>query len=399
MQTRTQNRPPPQGDEPEMETPDDRAISAMARLPTELAVVKMENESIMAMAAAKPLDYRVVLADLKAQLEVSPAFAEEAIYEKPVGSDTGGQMKYARGLSIYAAEAIANSMGFYRTRRSVMPLDGDPDKVTVTCSFTNFRNGSVSEIQKIVSRKYTTRNKAVAYHPEDRFFDVVIPSSQSKAMREAILRSMPPAIRLELERMVEETLESFLDEATVNKLLGYFSSLKVTKELLESYIGKHLDAFTQADRARLLAVSNGIKQGETTVDDVFGEKPTPTEAKADAIKEKLKRPAPPTAPTPTAEAKAPETPPATAKDLSEKPAAPSDPPPPTEADLQHEAKSGEWLAYFLDMVPTVQNQTELSELEGEFREKRSQKVLLDPHVLEIGKLFAGAKKKFSKAVP
>jgi len=273
-----------------IDSPDEMAVQAAAALPDKLAIVKMENEAIMAMATARPLDYRVVLADLKAQLEVSPRFAEEAIYEKPVGKDDSGQMKYARGLSIFAAEAVASSMGFSRTRRAVSFIAGQPDVVEICSTFTNFRNGTINEIVKVVSRKYKARGGAIAYHPEDRFFDIVVTAAQSKATREAILRAMPPAIRLELERMVEETLATFLDPATIKKLLDYFGTLKVSPAQVEGLIGKRADAFNQQDRSRLLGIVNALKQGETTAEEVFGTAAeATTEAKTTSLRDKLAR--------------------------------------------------------------------------------------------------------------
>ena len=81
----------------------DTAIDAAANLPRDLAVVKMENDQIFALAAARRRDMSAIGSSLP-RCQTFPQFADDAIYEA-VRQDESGKMKYARGLSVRAAEA------------------------------------------------------------------------------------------------------------------------------------------------------------------------------------------------------------------------------------------------------------------------------------------------------
>src|ERR1700747_323704 len=86
---------------------------AIASLPKDVSILKMEAETISALAAARPRNMAHIKRDLAEILKAFPALAEEAIYNKPVGRDEGsGQQKYARNLSIRSAEAMAEAYGY-----------------------------------------------------------------------------------------------------------------------------------------------------------------------------------------------------------------------------------------------------------------------------------------------
>lgn len=289
----------------------------MRHLPRDLAIVKIENDSMMALAAARPRDYPAVLADVRSQIETFPSFARQAMYSKPVGKDyKTGKMKYARGLSIRAAEAIRCSMGHNKIRCSVTPVDLDTVKVEAT--FSDFASGSIWQDETMVSRLYQTRaypnnpSKTVR-HAEDRFNDVVIKAAKSKCVREVILRSMPPGLRSELELLVDEQLDSFLDDSTVQKLVASFAGKGVTEEMIANHIGKKMGDFNKADRATLLGVWNALEQEETTVAQAFGEddapqtsappQAKPATGKTDALADELSGPPEEEAPAPVPDKK------------------------------------------------------------------------------------------------
>lgn len=248
----------------------------LQQMPRELAIIKIENDSMMAMAALKPRDYAVVLADLKSQLENFKSFAQQAMYAKPVGKDRDtGKMKYARGLSIRAAEAIRCSMGHNKIRCSVTIIDADTVKIEAT--FTDFASGSIWQDETFVSKNYTSYQGKTLRHKDDRFADVVVKAAKSKCVREVILRSMPPGLRSELELLADKQIESFLDDSTVQKLVASFSTKNVTVEMLENHLGKKIDVLVTEDRKILAGIWTALEQEETTVAQTFGEdeKPAP----------------------------------------------------------------------------------------------------------------------------
>ena len=254
--------------ETHVETPEAAQVTALAQLPRDLAVLKMENDSIMAFAVAHPRDYGEVLADIKTQLSTFKAFAKEAVYCRPVGKDQDGHTKYARGLSIRAAEALAAAYKYNRARIEITPIDDEHARVEAT--FVDFATGRMWQDARVVSRTYTGRDGKQRKHNVDRFFNVVCGAEGSKRLRECITRSVPPGLRAELILCANEQVDSFLDDSTVGKLFAEFANIGVTQDMLEALIGKRWDSFDKEDRRTLLGVWNSIKDGESTVQEVFG---------------------------------------------------------------------------------------------------------------------------------
>ena len=250
--------------------------TALVEMDRGTALIKIENETMMSMARSHPRNHPAILADIKEQLETYPTFAAQAMFSKPVGKDRNtGQMKYAKGLSIRAAEAIAAAYGYNRCRVDVTPIDNDTARVEA--SFTDYQSGRVWQAGKVVSKVYTGHDKRKRRHADDRFYDVVCGAVGSKVLRECILRSVAPGLRSELERIAGEQIESFLDESTSARMLAQFSTKGVTQEMLERHVSKKLDAFTKADRATLLGVWNAIEQEEISVAAAFEIEPTAVE--------------------------------------------------------------------------------------------------------------------------
>jgi hypothetical protein len=244
-------------------------IDAAQSLPPDLAIIKMENESIMAMAAKRPRDKKAILADLKSQIEAYPTFAKAAKYVKPVGKDPKtGRMKFAEGLSIRAAEAIAASFGFNRVRTAATPIDADT--VMVEATFVDYQTGRIWQDSTPVSKKYKARGGGTRVHSDDRFYNVVIKAEKSKCVREVVLRIVDPGLKSELDEMIETTLAELMDEKQQSRLVNAFAAKKVGVADLEKVQGKKLDAFTNADRVALQKMWTAIDTGESTAAELFG---------------------------------------------------------------------------------------------------------------------------------
>lgn len=254
--------------DPEIIDVDHTELANRADLDRDATLMRIDNETIQAIAQTRPWTHAGVLADIKEQLETYPTFAAAAIYNKPVGRDKDtGQMKYARGLSIRAAEAIAAACGTNRVHVRQIPVDADTVRVEAT--YVDYRNGRIWQAERIVSKNYTDRYKKRRRHSDDRFYDLVLEAAGSKAVREVILRCTPPGLRSELERIAEEQINQLLDETTASKIVSQFAGRSVTKEMLEQHVGKRLDGFTKSDRATLLGVWNALEAEETTIAEAF----------------------------------------------------------------------------------------------------------------------------------
>lgn len=260
--------------------------AAIANLPSDMAILKLENDTITAMAAARPRNHESIKRDLLEQVAAYPSFARNAIYSKPVGKDQSGRQQYARGLSIRAAEAIAEAYGFNRVRCDVLPLDAD--RVKVEATFTDYQRGRIWQSGAIVSKVYRGRGGQAQRHSDDRFYGVVVKAECSRQIREVILRSVPPGLRSELEEAIERQIEGLLDEATSQKIVAQFAGKGVTAEQLETHVGRTIKAgWTQQDRLDMLGLWNAIKTGETTVDEIFGADAKPDGAKTDRLAKEM----------------------------------------------------------------------------------------------------------------
>jgi hypothetical protein len=189
------------------------------------------------------------------------------MYDKPVGTDRDGKKRFATGLSIRAAEAMAVSMGYNKIRCDVIQVDNDT--VKVEASFTDFCTGRVWTDARLVSKFYKTYKGGTQRHPDDRFYDLVVGAAKSKVIREVILRCVPPGLKSSLMECVQAEISNYLDDSTMVRLITQFSNKGVSGEMLEDLIGKKAGDFNKDDRMRLVGVWNSINEGESTVTEVF----------------------------------------------------------------------------------------------------------------------------------
>lgn len=233
----------------------------------ELLQMRMENESMMAECRVRPRDHESIKAELIEQLRAYPSFAREAIYNKPVGREDG-VMKYARNLSIRAAEAIAEAYGYCRIRSDVTVVDDDT--VRIEASFIDYQKCRCWQDAGLLSKLYKSKYGEIKRYSDDRFFNLVVKAEVSRRIREVITRSVPPGLRSELFEMAERQIDELLDDKTMDKILGQFSSKGVTLDQIETHIGRTRKAgWTKGDRRNLLGVWNAIKDGEITVAQAF----------------------------------------------------------------------------------------------------------------------------------
>lgn len=244
---------------------------AISRLPSELAVMKMENENIMSLSAARPRDERRMKADLQATFDAYPNLASEMIYHKPVGKGDDGQMKFATGLSIRAAELLAEIYGYNRIDADVIPID--ENNVKIKAYFFDYQRGRIWSDSSILSRWYTSKNKQQVRHQDDRFNDLVVKSAKSKMIREVVVRSVGVGLRAELKEIAERKCTEILDPKGVDLIVAKFDGLGVKLPQLESVVGKtRVKGWTVQDKQLLAGIWIAIRDKETTIEEVFAPK-------------------------------------------------------------------------------------------------------------------------------
>ena len=292
----------------------------IAALPENLAILKMENENIMALAAAHPRNMAQIKKDLEETLAAFPTLAEESIYNKPVGkvvdvrctcgnhfeqavtrnndeftcpkcgnakhdrkAISAPRQKFARGLSIRAAETMAEVYGFNKTRSGVTMIDADTVKVEAT--FVDYQRGRIWQDDTVLSKSYKSRAGATYRHSDDRFYGLVVKAEKSRLIREVINRSINAGLKAWFESRCEEIQGALLTDDAVEKIVKSFSAFNVTPEMLDGLIGRtRSQGWTATDRKTLLGVYTALKTNETTVAEVFyfdqGDAETGTGARA-----------------------------------------------------------------------------------------------------------------------
>jgi DNA-directed RNA polymerase subunit RPC12/RpoP len=265
---------------------------------TELALLRMQNDQIMAMARMAPREPAKIVEELQKLIDAYPAAADEAIYSKPVGTVTqitcsgckihfevasidgdtecpacGGKKfegqkrikKHAEGLSIRAAESIRCVFGYTRlaTTTELLP-DG---RVKLTGLLVDFCAGSMTSDERIVSPHYKNRQGQMVSMSEDRFLDVKVKAEKSKLRRDVILDSVPNIVKACFRDACEQKLKSLVsNELVEQKIVPAFQSYGISREHLDQIVGRPASlGWNETDRLELRKILNGLQSGETTV--------------------------------------------------------------------------------------------------------------------------------------
>jgi hypothetical protein len=160
-------------------------------------LVKLENTTQMQIAIQRPRNEDKILVAAKAELDRYPSMADEAIYSKPAGKDKDtGNMKYVEGLSIRAAEALAN-----RWSNSAYGCDivgEDKEAIYIAAVFMDYENNTRHDISRRISKTYRSVRRS-SFPPPDRLdmkvaAEMAAPGKSSGASRPASRRmSSTPA--------------------------------------------------------------------------------------------------------------------------------------------------------------------------------------------------------------
>lgn len=274
---------------------------SIANLPPEVIMLKMENESIMAVARTTPRDPMKIVKQLRELIDAYPAAADEALYSKPVGTVTQitcgngrcgvkfevnkmeqgiecpacgqaqtGQVtarkikKFAEGLSIRAAESIRSIYGYTRLATTTAQLaDG---KVRITGVLVDFAAGNITSDERIISPWYKSRGGSMAQTPEDRFLNVTVKAEKAKLRRDIILDNTPGIVKAMFRDDCEKKLLTLVcDEQVQQKILPAFLEYGINADQLDQIVGRPSSlGWRESERLMLLKIINALKNEETT---------------------------------------------------------------------------------------------------------------------------------------
>ncbi len=121
-------------------------------------------------------------------------------------------------------------------------------------------------------------------HNDDRFYNVILKAELSKRVREAVMRSVPPGVRSELQSLAERMVAKLLSSETVEKIVQSFAGIGVSLAQLENLLAKPIaQGWTTDDRVTLQQVFTAIRDGETTVGEAFGSQQAERKSEASSL--------------------------------------------------------------------------------------------------------------------
>ncbi len=196
------------------------------------------------------------------------------------------------GASIKLLEVVAQCWG--NIDFGVREIDhGDGESVVESFAWdieTNTRSSKTFTVEHI--RHAKGKNTALI-DPRDIY--EVVANNASRRLRAALETIIPRDIVEMARKACAETLKAKCDTspAAVKKLVDAFGKRGVTKEQIEQFIGRKIEAITPALMVRLITIGNSIKDGLSDPKDWF--KPVEMDAasgKQEKPKEKKKTDAP-----------------------------------------------------------------------------------------------------------
>lgn len=282
-------------------------LQTAQQMPVNIALLKMENETIMAAAAVRPRNPIAIVEQLKQLIQAFPAAADEAIYAKPVGKVTSVECgkcgiryevpkvdndtccpaceskdkgsirqvkKFAEGLSIRAAESIRSVFGYTRLATQCEMLENGDARISGT--LVDYAAGNLTSDERIVSRRYKSYNGQIMETPIDRFINVVIKAEKAKLRRDIILDSTPAIIKALFRDECEQKLVALVSpEQIEQKIIPAFAEFGLTREHVEGIVGRPAKmGWKEEERLQLRKILTALKSGETTagelLDDLAG---------------------------------------------------------------------------------------------------------------------------------
>ncbi len=231
------------------------------------SIVKLENSTQMQIAVQRPREESKILSESLKELDIYPSMAREAIYNKPVGKDEKGEMKYVEGLSIRAAESLANRWDNSSWGTTI--VSEDEESATIAAIFLDYEKNTRHVKEQRVSKFYKTRQGQIIRYAPDRF-DIVLGANSSKNLREVILRSLPAGLKKEYETKARGILKKEPLATQRQSIIERFSDLHVAIEQLEQWKGKLLKDWKKEDIIDALGLANAIRDGETSIESIFG---------------------------------------------------------------------------------------------------------------------------------
>lgn len=257
---------------------------------TGAALVRFQDDTMMGVAIQRKRDVPTVRSEVLAELEAFPEYADRYYYSIPFktkkcGNHPAGKMcptcTLVEGASIHAALAIQRSWG--NSFSSWSPGEETADYIWIDGTFVDYEKNN-KLVRPTRFEKGYTRAKDKKWIPltGERLVKAMN-AAGSKAQRNAILAGVPDALKIMVftkakELVVGNNPAEALTEKQLGAIRDEFAKFEVSMELLESKLGKPIEAWAMRDRAILLGIRTALADGALR-SDVFGSTVAKSESK------------------------------------------------------------------------------------------------------------------------
>lgn len=237
---------------------------------TMMALTKGEIDQQIATAHAYPRSIRKFHSEALDMVTLSEDIADSCIYALP-RKDKDGKQVNIEGPSARFAEMIASAYGNCRAGARVVAEEGE--FVVAQGAFHDLeRNVAITyEVRRRIADKYGRRYSA-------DMIGVTANAACSIALRNAVLKGVPKALWQPIYDAARETAignaETLVNRRT--KMLAYFQKLGANEEMICKKLGVPGAPDIGLDELAVLkGIATAIKEGETTVEQVFADERAP----------------------------------------------------------------------------------------------------------------------------
>lgn len=214
-----------------------------------------EVQAAMVVAKRFPRDERAACDRILAAC-TRPSLAESAVYEYPRGGET------VTGPSIRLAESLAQNWG--NLDFGFIELEQKPGESQVMAYAwdleTNTRQCKIFSVPHV---RHTKKGDYPLTDPRDIY--EMVANQAARRVRACILGVIPGDVVDAALNQCEKTLNTQggapLDVRIKSMAELFKTEFSITEEMLAGYIGKKVEAFTEADMVRLRKVYRSLKDG------------------------------------------------------------------------------------------------------------------------------------------
>jgi hypothetical protein len=235
--------------------------------------MRVENESMLAVAIQRPRDEKKVLKAAIEELLMVPEEAKRAYYSIPYRErqlDGSQKLVNIEGPSIKASMALARRWGNCSVTARALNEDATgADLAGIFIDFeTNFRVERPFRASKMMKKR-----GGGTYTLDPQRWLAAHQAAASKASRNATVNGLPSYLVASYLKQAKTIAagdpESKADPKKVSGVLLAFKRYGVTQEMLETYLEAKLDEWMGDDLATLIGLGNAIKDGQITVAEAF----------------------------------------------------------------------------------------------------------------------------------